>query len=65
MRGIALVTPLVVLALMHLLQRLEVWALDHRGPTGRAVRVEVDARSSVGRRRVLRGGPDPKASDHG
>lgn len=28
MRGVALVAPVVVLAVVHLLQRLEVWATD-------------------------------------
>ena len=48
MKGAALVAPVVVLVLVHLLQRLEVWATDTSPhPTGRRVVSHLDAQAAA------------------
>ena len=48
MKGAALVAPVVVLVLVHLLQRLEVWATDTSPrPTGRRVVSPLDAKAAA------------------
>lgn len=70
MRGIALVGPVVVLALVHLLQRLEVWATDSSPrPAGRRRAVShLDGEAAAPSRRpspVPRRPREGEASHHG
>ena len=69
MRGVALATPAVVLALVHLLQRLEVWATDTiPRPTGRRVVSHLDAQAaapSLRPTRVPQRRREGEASHHG
>jgi hypothetical protein len=68
MRGFALAAPVVVLVMVHLLQRLEVWATESgRRAVGRAARVgEADSASPPLRQtRVSLRRMKGEASDHG
>ena len=70
MRGVALMAPVMVLGMVHLLQRLEVWATDTRPRTIRrmpaAVPLEAETSSpSLRRLRVSQRRPEGKASEHG
>lgn len=70
MRGIALVVPLIVLALMHVLQRMEVWATDTSQRTARrrpAVEPHqaTDVARSIRQTEVSRRRVEGEASHHG
>jgi hypothetical protein len=70
MRGVALAAPVIVLALVHLLQRLEVWASDTGQRTTRRLQAvgpldSERAGPSLRQTPVPRRRPEGEASDHG
>jgi hypothetical protein len=72
-KALALSAPIVALGLMHVLYRLEVWALDGRGErvAGAAVRAratggrQAPPQSALRRRAVPQRQSQAKASNHG
>ena len=69
MRGVALAVPVVVLALMHVLQRMEVWATDTSQRTVRRRQAvgppEAGAVAPIRQTEVPRRRVEGEASHHG